>query len=398
MNFRTILSLGLMISFFLPWIDLTFITLSGYNIPLSLDKLATLGDLIKNNGEASFKISYIIYLIPILSSYNVITALSKKENNLFVNEFHIGVLCCVIFYTFISSFGEKVTSILSIGYYLTACISVIGIFEGFVNDLSGTNKKNSKSSNVNKEKSQEISNEEKEGLLKQLEQLHSLKEKEVLTNEIYEQEKNKILIQLQNKEPLGSLKDSKAFSESTSKNLAFDSEKSILKKSKFKKKKVLLIAIGIILLISLIIWSFKLFYDKKDVSENNSNNNIDSTTKSSNSTFESRETEWNIYLPKFTSAFSTKNLDEITPLVSSKFYAGGDNPSGPQWLEGIFSEGEKYENGYPKLYQKIKAALKKPKISNNELTKTISGNGKFPDLVFEYKKDHWELIGYVEGE
>jgi hypothetical protein len=202
MKLRTILSLGLLIAFFLPWIDLTFFTLSGYNIPISLDKLATIGNWVNTSDDTSiYKISYVLYLIPIFCTYNIIVGLSKKEAAFFLNEFLVGLICSGFFYFFISSYGEKVTSILSIGYYLTASISLFGVFESVVAFFNKIENNPLNQSRGNNEKDKEISSEEKEALLKQLEQLYSLKEKGFLTDEIYEQERKLILAKFEKSEP-----------------------------------------------------------------------------------------------------------------------------------------------------------------------------------------------------
>lgn len=193
MKRSTILSIGLLISFFLPWIDFTILTLNGYEIPLSLDKLSNLNKLLNKKDDLDiYKLSYFFYLIPICSVYNIIKDFSAIKGSYFLNEFGIGILSIILLYVGVTNINEKATSVFSIGYYLTGLFSILGFL---LNNRTKETENNSLASE-NENVEINISDSDKTNLLNQLSQLHSLKEKGVLTEEIYEQERKEILSKL----------------------------------------------------------------------------------------------------------------------------------------------------------------------------------------------------------
>lgn len=194
MKRNTIFSIGILIAFFLPWIDLTFFTLSGYNIPTSLDKINNVSKVFNSNDNSDIlKISYFLYLIPICSAFNIIKDISGYKGSYFLNEFLFGIIGVILLFIMVNNINEKATSVFSIGYYLTALFSVLGIFS------YNSNKSEEIQSPQKKEEPKEAVSisADKTDLLNQLSQLHSLKEKGVLTEEIYEQQRQEILSKLQ---------------------------------------------------------------------------------------------------------------------------------------------------------------------------------------------------------
>lgn len=109
-----------------------------------------------------------------------------------------------------------------------------------------------------------------------------------------------------------------------------------------------------------------------------------------------KEKEWTLYFSKFKTAFIAKNKSAIYPLISKDFAAGGDDATGIQWINQIFSEKKEFENGYNNCYQMIKLSFKSPVFKNNQNYKYLKGKGKFADMIFEYKNKQWLFTGIME--
>lgn len=189
----TIFSFGILIAFFLPWIDLGVYTLNGLEIPSSLDRLIVIDGLFNNNSDAEYlKLSYVLYLIPFLAFINIILDLSKSKFNMWIDEFVIGIVVILLLFIVVKGIHENATSTLSIGYYLTALFSLLGVLFTLIKP-----RKRVTSPTIKHVSKEEVPIRDKSGLLNQLSQLHSLREKNVITEEIYEQEKTAILAKLQ---------------------------------------------------------------------------------------------------------------------------------------------------------------------------------------------------------
>lgn len=122
----TILSMGLLISFFLPWFSVPFFDISGFSIPTSIDKFISMGSFVGED-MTILKLSYLIYLIPLTSLYNIIVDIGKVISKYFLNEFAIGLFCSLTIYFLLKSYNNDLTRTLGIGFYLTILISVIGL-------------------------------------------------------------------------------------------------------------------------------------------------------------------------------------------------------------------------------------------------------------------------------
>lgn len=195
MSKNTIVTFGLLIAFFLPWVDLTIFTLSGYNIPTSLDKLAyALSIIDDNNNSDILKISYLLYLIPLFSIINIIRDIAGYKKSYLINEYLFGILASILVIIIAINTREFSLSILGMGFYLTFILSLIGtILNGMPH-----NKQENTAAELKQNIVQDIQPSiDKPKLLEQLALLHTLKEKGALSDEIYEQERQEILSVLQ---------------------------------------------------------------------------------------------------------------------------------------------------------------------------------------------------------
>ena len=121
----TFFSIGVLISFFLPWVDYVFTRLSAFKIPMVLDSLANFSQLFGKE-MAYVKATYLLYLIPCFAIYNIISDLTKKENRWDVSEFWAGTTATAILLILALVNGGNL-SVFGIGFYLTAIFSILGI-------------------------------------------------------------------------------------------------------------------------------------------------------------------------------------------------------------------------------------------------------------------------------
>jgi hypothetical protein len=132
MKIRTILSAGLLVSFFLPWINIlrSFISFGGHQLPKAI---GTMVEMLGSRSPIPEPVSYLfygLYLIPLCCVINIIKDLGISQiKRYFLNEFVIGfVFSAIILVIMIVSDKETKEFGLSIGYYLTALLSLIGLF------------------------------------------------------------------------------------------------------------------------------------------------------------------------------------------------------------------------------------------------------------------------------
>ena len=149
----TVFSLGLLVSFFLPWVvaqinfDCDFgwrFRINGFDIPLFLDKFSNLMYELGNSGDSLMKyseilmiyskLSYLLLLVPLCSVYNIIVGFYGSRKSYFLNEFAIGLICvlglvCAVFVHVPMDIIKRIDfSVLSVGFYLTILFSVAGVF------------------------------------------------------------------------------------------------------------------------------------------------------------------------------------------------------------------------------------------------------------------------------
>ncbi len=195
MKKSTFFSIGLLISFFLPWINLTIFSLNGYEIPLSLDKVSGVAKLFDGGDKSDIlKISYFLYLIPLCSILSIIKDISGNSIFFSVNEFMLGIIGTSGFFLYLHSINEKAPSYLGVGFYSTVLFSIVGGISYYHND----NKSEKKSIVEIKNPSTTLTLEDKNIILNQLSQLHSLNEKGVLPDDVYEKERLELLQKINN--------------------------------------------------------------------------------------------------------------------------------------------------------------------------------------------------------
>jgi hypothetical protein len=174
MKNRTLCSIVLLISFFLPWVDFTFFSFSGFGIPSSLNRLAMIGSMWNKTDYSQLNWGYSLYLIPIFAILSTCSDLMNiKQLKLFRNsDFKISIIlitCLVIYY---GSSYDNLFSVLSFGIYLSFLISFIGLLVKetvFPYNFGQPN------------------------YTAQMFQLHELHEKDIISNEEYELEKSRIM-------------------------------------------------------------------------------------------------------------------------------------------------------------------------------------------------------------
>lgn len=218
MKYSTACSIGILVSFFLPWIYVSFFTVnsySGYEIPLSLNEVSKIIEFYFGTNSIDWHtynlwINALFFSIPIFSLINIIKDLSNSRLNWdFAKgfEFGIGVGLIIILYwstELLNELESKTPKIsLGIGFYLTGIFGVVGfitiIIERYWNSEKADliNDSDDKISPENHENDSLESTINKKDLLNQLDKLFELKEKGVLTEEIYEQERQEILSKMQ---------------------------------------------------------------------------------------------------------------------------------------------------------------------------------------------------------
>jgi len=214
MKYSTACSIGILVSFFLPWIYVSFLTVtafSGYEIPLSLNEVTKTIEYYFGSNSIDWDrynlwINAFFYSIPIFSLINIIKDLSNSKLNWnFAKGFEFGIgvgLVSILYWSteLLKELETKTPKIgLGIGFYLTGLFSVLGIvfliIERYWNseksDLEN-NSENEISPKIQENESLEsITN--KKDLINQLNQLFELKEKGVISESLYERERESIL-------------------------------------------------------------------------------------------------------------------------------------------------------------------------------------------------------------
>ena len=189
----TIFTIGLLISFFLPWLDFKLFMISGYNTPQYLKKLSDFAEIvIGNNDSSDLTLYYLIYSIPLICVFNMIKELSGNKGTFFLLQYIIVASCLICPLTILANYP---VSSLTFGFYLTLTFVVLGIYFYFKSEKSEN--QNAKTPTTIQESKGIEASLYKKDLLTQLDQLYSLKEKNIITEEIYDDERNAILVKLQ---------------------------------------------------------------------------------------------------------------------------------------------------------------------------------------------------------
>ncbi|TCT16263.1 hypothetical protein EDC18_102280 [Natranaerovirga pectinivora] len=122
MKLRIVSAIGLLVSFFMPWIDFVVITLSGFN----LAKLNRLGLSQTSHLEQSQYYSFLFYLIPMFLVIIIVVELSgysTKTMAALVSIFTIFNLISLVSFESFDMFLASI-QILKIGYYLSVGFTI----------------------------------------------------------------------------------------------------------------------------------------------------------------------------------------------------------------------------------------------------------------------------------
>lgn len=180
-NLKTVNSVVLIIAFFLPWIDMIFISWNGYELVKGISNLyRTISFFSGNSDNQYLYFSYAFFLIPILAFVNIIFDLTKTKRLGFLNEFFVGlILTLSLPILFIAKGGniEVFFKFPGFGYYLTFIFSITGIILSFIKGTEN-NKINSESNYSN---------------------LKSMLDRDVITEKIFIEETDRLFQQKEQK-------------------------------------------------------------------------------------------------------------------------------------------------------------------------------------------------------
>ncbi|MEI7596640.1 MAG: hypothetical protein WCK02_12895 [Bacteroidota bacterium] len=124
----TICSIGLLVSFFLPWFNIPILYVSGLNIPHYLDAISTTTSafLSDNSKTEILKLSYLLYLIPCIALYNIYKDFSSQRKVFLINEFTVSILLILILN--VSLFNLDINLKPFIGIYLSFLFVISALF------------------------------------------------------------------------------------------------------------------------------------------------------------------------------------------------------------------------------------------------------------------------------
>lgn len=302
MNRITYFSFALIIVYFLPWLDLTLFTVSGFEIPSSIDKLLNFTEFLNDTKSAELNISYFLYLIPIIAIISIIGDFNKRNRNWLFNEFVAGLLATIYIYYLMTEMNIEPRKLISIGYIMTFIISAIGLILVI---LKSPKPKENIVESLNVENSTD-----KSDLFNQLEKIHNLKSAGIITEEIFDFEKKKLLQKIENiNSEIEKDKDIIQTDFSSTTNVQeFDDEESF-----FSKYRLFFILGSICILL------FSIYYYYTNVKEPNNEVNFDEVNKSSeNINVKDLQDLANIHFEKYKIKFETEtttNNDTDTTYV-----------------------------------------------------------------------------------
>ena len=309
MNRITYFSFAIIIVYFLPWLDLTLFTVSGFEIPSSIDKLLNFTEFVSDTKSAEFNITYFLYLIPILATISIIGDFNKRNRNLLFNEFVAGLVATVCIYYLMAEMSIEPRNVISIGYILTFIISAIGFILVF---LKSPKPKENILEKVNVEK-----HIDKSDLFNQLEKIHSLKTAGIITEDVFEFEKKKLLQKIENIN--SEIEKDEEIIQSNLSSPKADIEEVNYKQSFFLKYKFLII-LGTIFIISL-----SIYYYYTNIKEPNNEISFDEVSKTSeNINVKDLQDLANKHFEKYKRRFET----ESTANAGDTTYVGDFNNDG----------------------------------------------------------------------
>jgi hypothetical protein len=177
MKRTTVLSIMLLIAFFMPWADLRFISFNGFDLPSSLIQFSQLS--LTESETNVLTATYAIYLIPLFSFITIIGSFFQIpfSNKIQKVEYYLGLIFSILIIIALSNMNNRVFSFLGIGFYLTIIISVIGIV---ISDKTIV-------------LSKEVATNQLPDFTTQLTQLKDLFDKQIITAKEYQMKKEDIL-------------------------------------------------------------------------------------------------------------------------------------------------------------------------------------------------------------
>jgi hypothetical protein len=179
MKRTTVLSIILLIAFFMPWADFNFLSFSGFELPKSIVQLGGMRFLFNESDADFLMLTYAIYFIPIFAILSISSNYVSLPFSAHIKkvDYYLALIFSIIILLLLSKMNSRVFSFLGIGFYLTVIISLIGIF---LKDKALIEPKIS---------IQEVRND----AVSQLTELKELLEKELISTEEYQQRKEEIL-------------------------------------------------------------------------------------------------------------------------------------------------------------------------------------------------------------
>lgn len=157
MKKTTLCSIGILIAFFLPWIDVYFFTLNGYEIATKFKEVFEfcIRDHIYTESSKVEFLSYFYFLIPISALLNIFLdlVLKKRRTRIIFDEFTYAILGVGLIFFLLQS-RENIAIVLKalgIGFYLTLLIAVLGFIFRFKEEKERkqqNNKQNNNSDNA----------------------------------------------------------------------------------------------------------------------------------------------------------------------------------------------------------------------------------------------------------
>lgn len=130
MNKKIIPSFGILLSFFLPWLNILIFNINGYEIPGSFNNFNQIKELFS---ETTFKMlsvfSYTIFLIPCLSIYNIFN-IYKNVKSYVLYEYLFAIVFNFALILFLHKYAQGIENIIKFigaGYYLFTLSTILGL-------------------------------------------------------------------------------------------------------------------------------------------------------------------------------------------------------------------------------------------------------------------------------
>ena len=210
-NVKLISSIVLLLAFFLPWVEINIwefsIDSNACMIPKHLFKYAKYSDDL----YPVALISLLFYSIPILCIIRIFKALTNQPYKPAISEFGASIIMSIFFIISLLAIlnkmhqEEKIVRFIGFGFYINIIATIIGVLSVNESPQAYPSTYNIESNNNIFET--EIKNTTNNtDIIKQLSQLFELKEKGVLTEEIYNAEKQNLLNKLESSKKIETIK------------------------------------------------------------------------------------------------------------------------------------------------------------------------------------------------